>query len=125
MIRKQATLALALVAALSFPAFAETGNGDAPGGGTGIGAGSPGGPSMGRSGAVAPHLVTPDSAMAGAVASSNPGMIPPGSSTFLASGPDTTVLGGPGSSVVVTHQYVNVPAGFEQRSDFQRWLRLR
>jgi hypothetical protein len=42
----------------------------------------------------------------------------------------TTVLGGPagdvsGTKTVVTHYWVNVPAGVQNRGDFQNWQRLK
>lgn len=53
----------------------------------------------------------------------------PGASNVQAS--QTTILGGPAaggiasSQTIVTRYWVNVPAGVEGRSDFQRWMNLK
>ena len=53
----------------------------------------------------------------------------PGGTQVQAS--QTTVMGGPaaggisGSRTTVTRYWVNVPAGVEHRSDFQRWTHLK
>ena len=52
----------------------------------------------------------------------------PGAAQVQAS--QTTVMGGPApgvtsSQTVVTRYWVNVPAGVEHRSDFQRWTHLK
>ena len=52
----------------------------------------------------------------------------PGAAQVQAS--QTTIMGGPApgvtsSQTVVTRYWVNVPAGVEHRSDFQRWTHLK
>lgn len=60
--------------------------------------------------------------------------VTPGMSRVVASGPSTVTVteanaaamgAAPGSTVRVTHYWVNVPADANSRPDFQRWQQLK
>ena len=88
------------------------------------------------------HLCSPATSILGAgpVMSSSGSAITSGTGILVTPGvpgavavmPSTTVLGAgpaivtaPAGNMVVERHWINVPAGVENRADFQRWMRLR
>jgi hypothetical protein len=111
-----AAFALAAAAVLSVPAFAQSSVTSSTGASVSSGTGVVVTPSLpGPSVSVAP---------ASTIAAPSPHLLP---GATLVQGSSTTVMGsGPvATTTVVTNYWANVPAGFERRSDVQRWMSLR
>lgn len=68
-------------------------------------------------------LVTPGAPSTVTVMPSNEIVVVP-STTVLGAGP-AMVTAPSGTTMVVERHWVNVPAGVENRADFQRWMRLK
>jgi hypothetical protein len=123
MIRRPATLILAVAAFACASAFAEGGMVSSSTG-TSISSGT--GVIVGQGAPTTTVTVLPSSNVA---VTTYGNRLLPGAAQVQAS--QTTVLGGPaaggvsGSQTVVTNYWVNVPANAERRADFQRWLSLK
>jgi hypothetical protein len=117
------SLVLALAAVACASAFAEGGMVSSS---SGTGVSSSSGVIVGQGAPTTTVTVLPSTSVA---VNTFPGRLLPGAAQVQSS--QTTVLGGPaaggvsGSQTVVTNYWVNVPAGTEHRSDFQRWQSLK
>lgn len=113
---RYALFAVAAAAVLSAPAFAQSSVTSSTGASVSSGTGLVVTPSLPSASVV----VAPAANVAVAPAHLLPGatMVQGSSTTIMGSGPVAT-------TTVVTNYWANVPAGFERRSDVQRWMSLR